>query len=181
MAKDIIENDGGAKSFLFEFSEVEKMILELNKLDSVKAFWFMVNSSHPVDLAFYLGGTPKEINGYCKKGDYWFQREYVGSGITENGALFSYYSNWNAPGRWNVEIATRNYRIILKPLEELRIQKLNSFAIEKIEPADEDDILFKPGLLKQTKAFLDREFSDFLSISDHCEMLEIYEKMNKGF
>ena len=36
----------------------------------------------------------------------------AGAGVTENGALFSYHANWEAPGRWSVEIMTKKRRLM---------------------------------------------------------------------
>ena len=49
---------------------------------------------------------------------------FVGSGVTDNGVLFSYISNWDCPGRWSVEIITNKRRFILSPLEELKEKKI---------------------------------------------------------
>ena len=38
--------------------EIEK----LNKVPGIKENWFLGNSTHVVDLAFYLGGKPKQIS-----------------------------------------------------------------------------------------------------------------------
>ena len=48
---------------------------------------------------------------------------FSGAGISISGALFSYQANWQSAGRWSVEILTKKNRLILCPLEELKVQK----------------------------------------------------------
>jgi len=60
-AQEIIKQDGGVTSFNFEFTEWAHKIEPLIKGKGVKERWFLGNSTHVVDLAFYLGGKPKEI------------------------------------------------------------------------------------------------------------------------
>ena len=63
-AKEIIEADGGVKSFNFEFTEWAHEIEPLKKAEGVKENWFLTNSTHVVDLAFHLGGKPKKISSF---------------------------------------------------------------------------------------------------------------------
>jgi len=61
LAKKLIYDDGGVKSFHFDFTEWSHEIKNLIKPKSVLDTWVVGNSSHVIDLAFYLGGKPKEI------------------------------------------------------------------------------------------------------------------------
>ena len=177
-AQELIEEDGGVTSFNFEFTEWGHLIKDYPKADGVWNEWFIQNSSHVVDLAFYLGGMPKEITGYTAGGSDWHPKAsvFAGAGISENGALFSYNANWESAGRWWVEILTEKRRLIMKPMEELRIHMKGSIAVEKIEIDDELDIKFKPGLHKQVEAFLNDE-TKLMSIEEQVRMLPYYNKM----
>jgi hypothetical protein len=81
-------------------------------------------------------------------------RIFSGAGTTHQKALFSYRANWNAPGRWGVEILTCHNRFILSPLKKLQVQKLNCLHTENIDIDDQLDFDFKPGVYRQTKSFL---------------------------
>ena len=81
---------------------------------------------------------------------------FSGAGITDHQALFSYSANWEAPGRWGVEVLTRKHRLIFRPLEKLKIQKIDSFERLCVSIDDKLDIKYKPGIYEQTKAFLSR-------------------------
>lgn len=142
----IIEKDGGISSIFFEFTEIYcKKKEELQK-------YFIGNSTHVMDLAFYFGGMPETISGFSKVDDK--NLIFTGAGITEKGILFSYMANYWAPGRWGVEVMTPKHRLIFRPMEKLHIQELGSFKINEWEIENQDDIIFKPGLYKEVRTFL---------------------------
>lgn len=178
-AKEIIEDDGGVTSFNFEFTEWSNVIEKLVKAQGVKENWFLGNSTHVVDLAFYLGGKPAQISCFTAGGLEWHPKAsvFAGAGIAANGALFSYQANWAAPGRWGVEILTKKHRLILRPLEKLQIQNIGSINIEFIELEDELDKKFKPGLYCQIKSFIDNSLHSPPTILEHKNNCEYYAKI----
>ncbi len=180
-AKKIIEEDGGVTSFNFEFTEWAHVIEPLNKFPGVKENWLLANSTHVIDLAFYLGGKPSEISCYTAGKLSWHDKAvFTGSGKTKDNVLFSYQANWAAPGRWGVEILTKNSRLILRPLEELQIQSIGSVSINKVELDNKMDTQFKPGLFLQTQEFLTGNISEFKTIQEQAAMLDIYSKIANG-
>lgn len=177
-ALQIINEDGGVSSFNFEFTEWGFKIEKTGHIPAVKEEWLLANSSHVIDLAFFLGGYPKEMCSYSSGSLQWHSRasQYSGAGITENGTTFSYQANWNAPGRWAVEVLTNEHRLYLKPMEKLYIQNKGSVAVEEVAIDDKLDVDFKPGLHKQTKAFLSREKDlRLLTIEEQVNHMRIYE------
>ncbi|MEN9523452.1 MAG: hypothetical protein RL065_1829 [Bacteroidota bacterium] len=179
-AEKIIAADGGIISMHFEFTEWSHVIEPLPKAEGVKENWFLGNSTHVVDLAFYLGGNAKEISCYKSGSLSWHPSgaAFVGSGITDKNILFSYNANWNAPGRWGVELMTANHRLILRPMEKLQVQKKGSVAIEEVLIDDILDKDFKPGLYLQTQSFLQNDFSRFSNIRQQAENANgVYSKM----
>ena len=174
-AQEIIKEDGGVTSFNFEFTEWSHVIEKLDKSEKVKNAWFYANSTHVVDLAFFLGGKPKEMSCYATGGLPWHPSAsvFAGAGISETGALFSYQANWEAPGRWGVEILTKKHRLILRPLEKLQIQKIGSINVEYVDIDDRLDVEFKPGIYKQVETFLYAENS-LLGILLHEKFFEFY-------
>lgn len=153
----LIEEDGGLESMHFEFTEWAHKIEPLQKAEGVKENWFFANSTHVVDLAFFIAGKPKDWKAYSLPGKLsWHPKtKFVGAGITEKNVLFSYSSNWESAGRWGIELMTFKRKIILKPLEEVQIQMKGSLNIEKITINENDEKEFKPELLLQVKSFLD--------------------------
>lgn len=93
-----IEKDGGVLSFHFEFTEWSHIVEKLNRPKEVLQQWLLANSTHVIDLAFYLGGEPKEICSFISGGTDWHPSASIfsGAGTTVNGALFSYHANWEA-------------------------------------------------------------------------------------
>lgn len=179
-AQEIIKEDGGVTSFNFEFTEWSHVIEPLIKGEGVKEKWFLGNSTHVVDLAFYLGGIPKEISSFSNGSLSWHptSSNFSGAGISENGALFNYQANWESAGRWSVEILTKEHRLIFRPMEKLQIQKRGTIPQvfdETIDYTIEEQ--YKPGLFLQTKKFLNNELSEMCTIKEQFDIIDIYNKM----
>lgn len=179
-AEEIIREDGGVTSFHFEFTEWSHVIEGLQKAPGVKENWFLANSTHVVDLAFFLGGKPKQITSYVSGGTHWHPQAsvFTGAGVTERGALFSYHANWEAPGRWGVEVLTKKHRLILRPLEKLQIQKIGSIEFDAVSIDEEFDNKFKPGLYKEVSLFLKDRLERFPSIFEQLSNLSFYKHIN---
>ena len=175
-AQEIIKEDGGVTSFVFEFTEWSHKMAQI--VDESKRFqyWLLANSTHVIDLAFYLGGNPVELQTFCAGGLEWHPKGSIfsGAGRSEKGALFSYHANWEAPGRWVIEFCTSKHRLYFKPIETLQIQELGSVAVNPIEIDDELDKRFKPGLYLQVKSFINDDLSRFCTIEEQMFMIENY-------
>ena len=178
-AREIIKADGGVTSFSFEFTEWNHVIRDLQKQPGVKEQWFLHNSTHVIDLAFFLGGRPEMLAAFTAGGLDWHPAASVfsGAGRTTEKALFSYQANWEAPGRWGVEILTKKHRLIFRPMEKLQIQNLGSVAIEEVPIGNDLDLKFKPGLYRQTEAFLAGDASILCSLQEQTETLPWYEQI----
>jgi predicted dehydrogenase len=179
-AKEIIEVDGGVTSFNFEFTEWAHTIEPLKKALGVKENWFLANSTHVVDLAFHLGGQPKEISSFVSGGLDWHPSASIfsGAGISESGALFSYQANWESAGRWSVEMLTKEHRLFLIPLEKLQIQKRGSIEVKKVCNINYTlDEMYKPGLFKQINAFLMDNIIQLFPLNEQMVQSSNYNKM----
>lgn len=179
MARKLIAEDGGATSCTFEFTEWSHVIAPLKKGSGVKRAWFLANSTHVVDLAFHLCGFPVEWKGWHGGSLKWHPSaaRFCGSGITEHGVFFSYQADWESPGRWGLEVLTRKSRFILRPMEQLQVVKLGSVKTDMVELNDIFDKEFKPGLYKQTKAFLEEDARLFCSLEEQLRHCDIYDEM----
>lgn len=179
-AKKRIAAEGGLTSFLFEFTEWSHQLVKLNKTAFELENWFIGNSTHVVDAAFYFGGEPKQLSTFTQNKLDWHPKGsiFVGAGITENNVPFSYHANWNAPGSWKLELLTNSSRYIFRPFEQLHVQKIGSVAIEQVEIDDKLDLEFKPGLYKQVEQFLYGKLYSELLTSEGCQRnFEVYSKM----
>ena len=179
--KEIIAQDGGLSSFNFEFTEWSHIIETLVKDPAEHQNWFLGNSTHIIDTAFFLAGEPKSLSAFYKGSLKWHPSSsiFAGAGETVNGALFSYQANWESPGRWVIEVLTKKHRLIFKPIETLQIQEIGSVALNAVKINDELDIKYKPGLFLQTKSFLDNKNDSLISIIDQKRMIDnFYLKMS---
>jgi predicted dehydrogenase len=177
-AKKLIDDDGGLESMHFEFTEWAHRIEPLLKASGVKENWFFANSTHVVDLAFFIAGKPINWSSYSHKGHLtWHPKtKFCGAGFTENGVIFSYHSNWESAGRWGIELMTFNRKIILRPLEEIQVQLKGSTEVNPIKMNVNDD--FKPGLVGQVTAFLNSNSEHLITIGEHIENTKnIYQKI----
>lgn len=183
-AQEIIREDNGVTSFNFEFTEWSHAIEGLSKSKETFDSWLLANSSHVIDMAFFLGGFPKNMTAFSKGENLisWHKKASIfsGAGVTKNGALFNYCANWNSPGRWSVEIITKLHRLIFRPMEALQVQKIGSVAIDPVEIDNSIDLSFKPGLYQQTKDFLDGNLESFVTIEQQLENSRIYEVVLNG-
>lgn len=179
LARKLIAEDGGATSCTFEFTEWSHVIEAVTKGPGVKEAWFLANSTHVVDLAFHLCGFPKDWQAWHGGWLRWHPSaaRFCGAGVTEQGVFFSYLADWEAPGRWGVEVLTRKRRLIFKPMEQLQVTPLASVKVEGLPIEDHLDKEFKPGLYKQTVAFLDRDNHLFCTIDEQFRHCAVYNKM----
>lgn len=182
-AKECIEEDGGVLSYNFEFTEWPHTIEGLSMADEVKQHWFLANSTHVADTAFYLGGKPEKMKSFYSDSLSWHSSAavFAGSGISETGALFSYQANWKSPGRWSVEMLTAKRRLILRPMEALQVQEHRSVAINPVEIDDQLDKDFKPGLYLQTKSFLESSYDEFSDIAEQHKLVKKYYNKISGY
>lgn len=176
-ARRAIAEDGGVTSFSFEFTELSDRLLNSGIDPELLRNWEYANSTHVIDTAFHLAGSPAVISS-VKRGSLDFHpvaARYAGVGLTAADVPFTYLADWDAPGRWGIEINTRNRKLILRPMEKLGVQTHNSFEILPFPIEDDLDQRFKPGFYRQTQAFvLGMEKHHMLSLSGQAAQLETF-------
>ena len=172
-ARELIAQDGGVTSFHMEFTELVDRILASNKDRTVLSNWFLANSTHVIDLAFYLCGQPTQVTGITAGELDWHSAGavFVGHGRTRAGAVFSWHADWSSAGRWGIDIRTPRRRLLLQPLETLAVQDKGSFSLAPHAIADELDRRYKPGLYREVEAFLSKDPTSTAlpAIADHFE------------
>lgn len=179
-AEKLIEEDGGLQAMNFEFTEWTHKIDPAKKVKAVLNNWFFANSTHVVDLAFFLAGKPVNWSTYTKSGtlDWHDKTIFSGAGITDKAVVFSYLSHWESAGRWGIELLTRKNKIYLKPLEGILVQPKGTITPQDHVFDNSFDQEYKPGLYKQVEAFLNGDSSRFITIGQQLDMgLEVYSKM----
>ncbi len=178
-ALEFIEEDGGVRSFIFEFTEWAHKVQPLKKADGVKDNWFYVNPTHVIDLAFFLGGRPSEITCYNRGALSWHPRgcRYAGAGVTDTEATFSYHADWGGAGRWRLEVITAKRRLIFCPLEQLRQIPTGSVMDMEVVLDEEQDKKYKPGLYRQTMDFLCGSRALLKNIQEQKRDMMFYRRM----
>jgi predicted dehydrogenase len=177
--RQCIAEDGGVLSAQFEFTEWSHIIAPLVKGAGVKERWLLGNSTHVIDLAFHLIGRPVDWKCWRAGSIDWHPAaaRFAGAGITEQNVMFSYMADWQAPGRWGVELLTAKRRLILRPMEQLQVTPLGTVKIEAMDPLDNLDQDYKPGLYRQTQAFLEGNDNLFCTLPEQVENVRIYSEM----
>lgn len=182
-ARDLVIEDGGVLSVTFDFSEPSRRIGSLAKPQRELETWFYGNSTHVIDLALHFAGDCTEADGAIAGAVPWHPDGgvFVGHARAVSGALVSWHANWMGPGRWGVNVVTPERRLILQPLERLRVQDHHSFDEHDIELDLEIDTAYKPGLLRQVRAFLYGDESEHLAtLDEHARKWELYETIRTG-
>lgn len=178
-ARELMDEDGGPVSCQFEFTEWSHTIASAALAPEVKAAWLIANSSHVIDLAFHLCGLPAEWHNWHSGSLDWhpYSSRFCGAGVTDKGVLFSYHADWDAPGRWALQVLTRKRRFIFKPMEQLQVTHLGSVKVEPVEIDDHIDKDFKPGLHEETRAFLAGDDVLFCTAAEQLAHVAIYSAM----
>lgn len=180
-AMKLIAEDGGLSSVHFEFTEMIHKIKRAKHGEKALAKWVLSNSSHVIDTVFHLAGQPKELMAKVSGNAVdWHPSGsvFVGMGETDRGIPFTYHANWGSAGRWNIELNTSENRYILSPMEKLKVQKRGEMNIVEIELDDQLDLDYKPGIYRQTEAFLSQASETYLvSISSLIEEFRTLNRM----
>lgn len=181
-ALNLIHEDGGLQTMHFDFTEWSHKIEPLQKAPGVKKNWFFANSTHVIDLAFFIAGTPLRWQAFSKKGSLdWHKNSfYSGAGVTDRNVLFSYHSNWESAGRWSIELLTENRKLILCPLEELKQVKRGHIEVVNVDLKVDMNLGLKAGILLQLKSFLSLDMdSSLINLKEQiCRAEFIYGLMN---
>lgn len=179
--RQLVFADGGITSAVFEFTEWSHRIRPLQKAPGVKERWLLANSTHVLDLAFACIGLPADGQWQPWHGGTidWHPAaaRFHGAGLSEQGIPFSYQADWEAPGRWSLELLTRQHRYLLRPLETLQAIPLGSVDPQPIALDDALDQQFKPGLYRQCQAFLIGHTQQLCSLAQQIKAFSIYTRI----
>jgi predicted dehydrogenase len=179
--RQLVSADGGITSAVFEFTEWSHRIRPLQKAYGVKERWLLVNSSHVLDLAFDCIGLPADGQWQAWHSGTidWHPAaaRFHGAGLSERGIPFSYQADWEAPGRWGIELLTHQHRYLLRPMETLQACSLGSVDPQPIALDDTQDLQFKPGLYLQCEAFLKDHTQQLCSLAQQLKAFPIYTRI----
>ena len=179
--RELVIEDGGITSAVFEFTEWAHKISYTNKVKEVMERWLLSNSSHVLDLVFSFIGLPAhdQWHAWAEGSLAWHPSgaRFNGAGLSEAGIPFSYYADWESSGRWGIEILTRKNKYILKPLEILQVIPKGSVKMENITLDDSLDKRFKPGIYLQCQDFLKGDDKYLCSLIDQIKAFPLYARI----
>ena len=172
----LCSREGGVTSFNYEFTELVKSDWTDRFPPQELARWGVANSMHVLSMAHGLGGFPLEWKSHRTGMLKWHPSGsiFVGSGISENGAAFSYHADWGSKGRWSVEVKTSESSYKLCPLERV-FRKISGTGDYEEIPVTVFAPDIKPGLLEQVAAMLDdktRTYVPLMSLNDAARLTQ---------
>jgi predicted dehydrogenase len=179
----LIREDGGALACFFEMTEIEGRVLPLrdkhNWSGANLARWGIVNSTHVLDLATWLVGSPTRLSTHRAGQLAWHPSgaTFFGTGESNSGAALVYLATWGTAGRWRIEVTTRKRRLLLSPLEKLDQQLKDSFEVTPVDvPAEAAGI--KPGLTGLLREFLSNDEPNVLpSVMESVRLIGTAERI----
>ncbi|WP_058479105.1 Gfo/Idh/MocA family protein [Legionella waltersii] len=127
--------------------------LQMGQPELVAKNWMFANSIHLIDYfnVFCRGElislTPT-IPWNASKPSY-----VVATLQYDSGDIGVYQAVWNGPGPWSMSITNHDYRLEMRPLETLKIQKRGDRIINDVQ-INTVDLEFKPGLHFQAEQIL---------------------------
>ena len=173
--KNSFDKSGGIQSLQIEGNE--RIWQKKNLKNFRKKNWLILNSIHTLDLIFFFCGNLDKTHIVKTN-----KNIFSIIGTSKSGVNFSYTTNWNSPGGWNIKIHNDKYYADIDPLEIsiLKDRKLNS----KMINMSSKDKKFKPGFDLQIRNFyklLREEKHVFPSVGiEHCVgLFNLIKKINE--
>lgn len=179
MLADRLKAEGGATSVHYMITELVHTIPFGNNPVDFYERWGCANTLHVISMVHALVGMPVDWQAYQNGGFDWHPSgdRFHGAGITDQDCLFSYQGDWTSPGRWGVEVHTRenSYRMI--PMEQLHVCPVGQFEYEHL-PCELPYPEVKQGVAEQLAVMLDPSLErdvpliDLLSAATYTSVAE---------
>jgi predicted dehydrogenase len=127
--------------------------LQMGQPELVAKNWMFANSIHLIDyFNIFCRGKIKSITHSVPWND--ANPSFVAANIQfSSGDIGIYQAVWDGPGPWAVSITNSEYRLEMRPLESLKIQKRGERNMHEIQ-FDPVDLTYKPGLHFQAEQIL---------------------------
>lgn len=152
-----VEDAGGLENItavMVEWSEDPHHLFVNRKFNAQQVSqWVFGNTLHGLDLLTFLGGaveSPSVVGLDLGEPRRWMMAL---QGVSKRGALASFHSTWDSPGRWRVTFCSPGRRYLLAPLEACQVSEAGVKNPRSFEP-DEIDTRYKPGFYRQAETFL---------------------------
>jgi predicted dehydrogenase len=156
VVRKALEDCGGpdkVTAVFVEWSEDPRHLHERGFSDDEIARMVFGNSLHGLDLLTHLAGPVDEPDVLGRELGEPLRWMMALQGLSRRGALASFHSTWDSPGRWRVSFCSPGRRYVFAPLESCQVSEAGVKEPRAIEP-DEVDMRFKPGFFAQAQVFL---------------------------
>ncbi len=158
VVKKAIEDMGGVDKVtgvFIDWTEDPQHLLNTGHTRNQVERMIFGNSIHGIDLlTWFSGPIPKPQVVARDLGGESFRWVMALQGVSESGAIASFRSTWDSPGRWRVEVTSKDRRYLFAPLETCKVTQRGTKEERVLEP-DPIDASFKAGLHSQARAFLE--------------------------
>lgn len=165
----------------FDFTDNGKSVANAHYVEEVKKHWAWSNSVHVIGTAEFLLGKCSDINTklFGKDELSWHPNAGTFQGTLKLGSTpTSYLTSWVCPGRWNIEIMTKQGRYKLSPMEKLQVMPSGQFQWVDVPIDSDKDVRFKPGIYEMVKSFNqvvneknDDRFPDYFEYVETMKMI----------
>jgi predicted dehydrogenase len=145
---------GAITAVFVEWSEDPRHLMNRGITPDLVARMVFGNSLHGLDLMTFLAGDVPNPEVVVRDLGAPFRWMMGLIGVSSRGALVSFSSTWDSPGRWRVSFCVPGRRYVFTPLEACEVLESGNNRSRPIEP-DEIDIRFKAGFHSQATAFLE--------------------------
>lgn len=113
------------------------------------------NSIHGLDLLTWFAGAIPNPQVVARNHDREAFRWVMAlQGVSARGAVVSFRNQWDSPGRWRVEVTSKDRRYLFAPLETCKVTQKGTKEERVLEP-DPIDASFKAGLHAQARKFVE--------------------------
>jgi predicted dehydrogenase len=149
-----VEDAGGfdqITAVAVEWSEDPAHVLQRASAAEVAKLVF-ANSLHGLDLLTFLAGAVPSPSIVARSLGEPFRWQMALQGVSTRGALATFSSTWDSPGRWRLSFDVPGRRYVFAPLEACTV--LERGRPERTIAPPEEDVRYKAGFHRQAEVFL---------------------------
>lgn len=175
------ELDGGITSCFYTFDELISQDWFTYYSKETLNRWGIANSMHLISMVHRLIGMPSRINTHISGSLPWHPTGsvFAGDGVSEKNIPFTYHSDWNSAGRWEIQTHTSQAMYKLGPLENLFKRQFSDEPWKEIKTSPPNDDI-KSGIVEQISAILNTDLTDIIrpiSLSEATTLTKWAEKI----
>jgi predicted dehydrogenase len=156
VVRKAIDDAGGFQAITavsVEWSEDPRQLVDRISDPQEISRMVLANTLHGLDLITFLAGAvdePSVIGLDLGQPGRWIMAL---QGVSQRGALVTFNSTRDSPGRWRLSFSAAGRRYVFAPLETCQVSEFGIKETRAIEP-DAVDAQFKPGFYRQAHTFL---------------------------